>query len=182
MHEDEVISINDIPKPYRKGFIGIVIGGMHFTKMLPSDKVVELISKIEKPIILLGGPDDFQKGEEIVRSSKSTILNACGKFTINQSASLISLADEIVTNDTGLMHIATAFGKKIISLWGNTIPAFGMYPYLKKTEKSKSYIFEVPELSCRPCSKIGHKRCPKKHFDCMNKQNLNKIAEILNQN
>ena len=67
------------------------------------------------------------------------------------------------------MHIAAAFKKPIISLWGNTIPEFGMYPYLPGKE-NKFVISEVKNLSCRPCSKLGHKKCPKNHFDCMQQQ------------
>jgi ADP-heptose:LPS heptosyltransferase len=52
------------------------------------------------------------------------------------------------------MHITAALKKNIVSVWGNTIPQFGMYPYLSG-EKSK--IFEVEGLKCRPCSKLGHK-------------------------
>ena len=63
-----------------------------------------------------------------------------------------------------MMHIAAAFKKKIYSVWGNTVPAFGMSPY-KADENSK--IIEVKELNCRPCSKIGHDKCPKGHFKCM---------------
>ena len=63
-----------------------------------------------------------------------------------------------------MMHIAAAFKKKILSVWGNTIPDFGMSPYMTH-EKSK--IIQVEDLNCRPCSKIGFKKCPKKHFKCM---------------
>jgi ADP-heptose:LPS heptosyltransferase len=62
------------------------------------------------------------------------------------------------------MHIAAAFHKKIISIWGNTVPEFGMYPYMPHAE---SKIFEIRYLSCRPCSKLGYRKCPKKHFRCI---------------
>jgi ADP-heptose:LPS heptosyltransferase len=102
----------------------------------------------------------------------------CGKLTLGQSASLVKQATVVVTHDTGLMHIAAAFQKPIVSIWGNTIPEFGMYPYLPSAE-SKQFISEVKELSCRPCSKIGYSACPKKHFHCMQNQDLDKIvAEV----
>ena len=63
------------------------------------------------------------------------------------------------------MHIAAAYKKTIISVWGNIIPEFGMGPYLANKE---SQIVEVKNLSCRPCSKLGYKKCPKGHFKCMN--------------
>ena len=70
----------------------------------------------------------------------------------------------VISHDTGMMHIAAAFKKKIYSVWGNTIPEFGMYPYLSD---KNSKMIEVKDLSCRPCSKIGYDKCPKGHFKCM---------------
>jgi ADP-heptose:LPS heptosyltransferase len=74
------------------------------------------------------------------------------------------------------MHIAAAFKKRIISVWGNTIPEFGMYPYLAA---EGSEIVEMKNLKCRPCSKIGFKSCPKKHFKCMNDINEDRIVQLL---
>ena len=74
------------------------------------------------------------------------------------------------------MHIAAAFKKPIFSLWGNTIPGFGMVPYLPDELIDRSKIFEVKGLSCRPCSKIGFDSCPKGHFRCMNNLEIEKIA------
>lgn len=182
IHEDDRLSLIDLPEIFRDGFIGIVIGGMHFTKILPADKVIELIKKLEKPVVLMGGPEDFQRGETIAEATEAPVLNSCGLYSLNQSASLVFLADKIVTNDTGLMHMAAAFRKEIISVWGNTIPGFGMHPYLPKDSSRKSYIFQVENLDCRPCSKIGYDRCPKTHFNCMNKQDVDEMAKILNQN
>ena len=180
IQENERLSFVDLPKSYRNGFVGVVIGGMHETKMLPADKVIGLINQINKPVILLGGHNDFEKGEAIVEAAQGKVLNSCGQFSLNQSASIVSLADKIVSNDTGLMHIAAAYNKEIISVWGNTIPEFGMYPYLKKDESLKSHIFQVEGLKCRPCSKIGYKKCPKSHFDCMNNQDVDEMAKIVN--
>ena len=78
----------------------------------------------------------------------------------------------------GLMHMAAAFGKEIISIWGNTIPKFGMYPYYPEGVDLNTTI-EVEGLSCRPCSKIGYKKCPKGHFNCMEKIDINSIISWL---
>jgi len=72
----------------------------------------------------------------------------------------------VLTHDTGLMHIAAAFKKPIVSIWGNTVPEFGMTPYLP-LQNELSTILEVKNLSCRPCSKIGFDKCPKGHFNCI---------------
>ena len=89
---------------------------------------------------------------------------------------MVKQAQKIITNDTGLMHIAAAFQKEIHLLWGNTIPAFGMGPYAS----NNAYHYEVPDLNCRPCSKIGFQQCPKGHFHCMNQQDITKLIAQVN--
>jgi len=161
------VNIKSLPDSHQAGFIGWVIGAKFNTKVYPEEKIIEACKRTDKPIVLLGGLEDAEKGERIKNEVGDTIYNSCGKLNINQSASLIKQADKIITNDTGLMHIAAAFKKEIISLWGNTIPEFGMFPYMPGNE-NQSHIFEVKGLSCRPCSKLGYKKCPKGHFKCMN--------------
>ena len=144
-------------------FIVFVIGGQHATKMLPTEKIISIINKLNESVVLIGGAEDFERGEEIIAATENTI-NSCGKYNINQSAYLVKNAKHVITHDTGMMHIAAAFKKKIYSVWGNTVPEFGMYPYLSD---SNSKIIEVKDLSCRPCSKIGYTKCPKGDFKCM---------------
>lgn len=175
---DEVDPEN-IDSRLRKNYLSFVIGGQHFTKILPPEKAALIISQINMPIVLLGGPDDKNRGEEIIKlAPKSDIINMCGELNINQSASLVHLADVVITNDTGLMHIAAAFNRPIVSIWGNTIPDFGMYPYMPE-HKNNYVISEVVGLGCRPCSKLGYQKCPKKHFNCMMDQNMDAIVDAV---
>ncbi len=135
---------------------------------------MELCSLIQQPIILAGGKEDEQKANEIISQSfNKNIYNACGKYSINQSAFIVKNSQILITHDTGLMHIASALGVNIISVWGNTVPAFGMYPYLPK---EKYVIIENNNLNCRPCSKIGYDACPKKHFKCMNDLSMQEVV------
>jgi heptosyltransferase-2 len=161
--EDE-IDISTLPDVFSRGYIALVTGARHATKQLPVTKLISLCDETSEPVILLGGPDDRDTANAIGQQTRGTVLNACGQYNINQSASLIRQSRVVITHDTGLMHVAAAFRKKIISLWGNTIPEFGMYPYQPDPQ---SVIFEVKGLSCRPCSKIGLSKCPRKHFRCM---------------
>jgi ADP-heptose:LPS heptosyltransferase len=172
--EKENVALKTLPENFQSGYIGWVIGGKHNTKIYPEEKVVEICKSLKTPIVLLGGPGDAEKGERIQKAIGDKVFNACGKFNINQSASVVKQAHKIFTNDTGLMHIAAAFKKEIFSFWGNTIPEFGMYPYMPGEEK-KSQVLEVKNLKCRPCSKIGFQKCPKGHFDCMNKIDVKKL-------
>jgi ADP-heptose:LPS heptosyltransferase len=168
---DEV-DISMLPSPQ---YTGIVIGAAHATKKLPIQKLLELTQKIKGTIVLLGGKEDAETGEQIRNADPQRIFNACGKFNLNQSASLVKQAGSIISHDTGLMHIAAAFNKPVVSVWGNTIPGFGMYPY--SGHREHAYRAEVLGLSCRPCSKIGYDKCPHGHFKCMVHQDLDKIAE-----
>ena len=168
-----------LPETHRHGFIAVVIGGKHHTKIFPVEKVIASCKKLAKPVILLGSVEDRQRGELIAGEAGSMVFNSCGMFNINQSASLIRQSGAVLTNDTGLMHVAAAFRKPIVSVWGNTIPAFGMYPYLPEAFRTGSLMAGVEGLSCRPCSKLGFARCPKKHFKCMNDIEIGPIVDFL---
>jgi ADP-heptose:LPS heptosyltransferase len=154
-------------------YIAVVVGAKHATKQPP----VELLSSLIKNrnAVLLGGKEDADRAAQISQGKHH--LNLCGQLSLSESAWVIKHAEKVITPDTGLMHIAAAFGKEIISLWGNTVPGFGMTPYFGN-QPDNSKIFEVI-LSCRPCSKIGHAQCPKKHFDCMNRQDVAAINRAL---
>jgi heptosyltransferase-2 len=155
-------------------YIAFVIGGQHSTKILPAHKVIEVLSKISYPFVLVGGPEDKQRGEEII-SVLDRGINACGFLTLDQSSLLVKNARLVITNDTGMMHISAAFSKDIISVWGNTAPVFGMHPYLAN---ERSTMVENVDLWCRPCSKIGYSKCPLGHFKCMNEIDANEIVKL----
>lgn len=146
------------------------IGGQHETKKLPLKKQIELLEKIDTKVVLIGGKEDAKRGVEL-SEKLDHVINACGMFNIQQSASIIEQSRKVFTHDTGMMHIAAALLKPIVSIWGNTIPEFGMYPfYPKNFHDYENKILEVKDVFCRPCSKIGYKKCPWGHFKCMNAQ------------
>lgn len=178
--EKHKVKEKDIPASHHAGYIGIVIGAALNTKKLPIQKLQNLCLAIDHPIILLGGKEDSQNGEQISGVDPVKIYNACGKFNLNESADLVRRAKLIITHDTGLMHIAAAFKKNIISIWGNTVPAFGMFAYYGN-KQSIDFRFEVTPLYCRPCSKIGYQKCPHGHFKCMRKHDETSIAEKVKQ-
>jgi len=178
---EEEVDLSVLPEGHRNGYIAFAIGGNHNTKVMPEDKIIDICKKLEVPVVLLGGKEDAARGHKISSYVGPIIYNACGQFSINQSASLVRQAQTVISHDTGLMHIAAAFKKDIVSVWGNTIPEFGMYPYLPKGEGS-STIIEVKNLRCRPCSKLGFDKCPKKHFHCMNRIDADEVAAAAKKN
>jgi len=181
LSESDIVNTSTFKKQFPEGYHTFVIGGAHFTKQIPSSTLIEIANKSKLPIVLVGGPEDKSKGDEILRLAKNTVINSCGNFSLNESAAIIKQGNKVVSSDTGLMHIASAFKKEILSLWGNTIPEFGMYPYFPKEEKNKNHIFQVKDLACRPCSKIGYNQCPKRHFNCMLQIDITSIIKQLNR-
>jgi ADP-heptose:LPS heptosyltransferase len=177
--KEDVINESDLPTSHQAGYVGIVIGAALNTKKYPFHHVKKLCELLDHPIVLLGGLED---------ADKIKIYNACGKFGLNESADLVRRAKLVITNDTGLMHIAAAYKRPVISLWGNTVPDFGMYPYYGSHYLQRSAgkeiglpydILEVKKLRCRPCSKIGYDACPLGHFKCMEKINPQQVVELI---
>jgi ADP-heptose:LPS heptosyltransferase len=174
--ENEEVDIQSFPERFRNAYIAFAIGAQHATKRLPDEKIISICRKLNRPIILLGDKNDSAVAVKVQEEVGSNIYNACGKYSLNQSASIVKQAIIVISHDTGLMHIAAAFRKQVISIWGNTIPEFGMYPYLSG---DGSEMMEVKGLKCRPCTKIGFNKCPKKHFRCMNDIDEERIVAIV---
>jgi ADP-heptose:LPS heptosyltransferase len=168
----------DIPTAHSAGYIAIVIGAALNTKKMPLHKLQELCAAIHHPIVLLGGKEDYEDGKAIASIDDIKIYNACGKFNLNESADLVRNAKLVITHDTGLMHIAAALQKPVISVWGSTVPAFGMYPFYGQRNPQQYDVVQVKKLWCRPCSKIGHNKCPLGHFKCMEKISVNEIVKL----
>jgi ADP-heptose:LPS heptosyltransferase len=174
----EEIAISTLPAAFQNGYVVLVAGALKATKQLPEAKLIELCAKLKQPIIILGGKAEEELGKNISGNFENRVLNYCGKLSLSGSASLIKQAKCVISHDTGLMHIAAAFKKPIISIWGNTIPDFGMYPYFPQNDVFE-YRSEVKGLPCRPCSKIGYSSCPKGHFKCMMNQDLEEIKRAV---
>jgi len=157
-----------------------VVGGAHYTKQIPENILISAGKNSKNRVVLLGGNEDITKAKAIENNIGENCLNLVGKLSLNESAAIVKYSQKVLTADTGLMHIAAAFNREIISVWGNTIPEFGMYVLLPDNSQNKNHIFEVKDLKCRPCSKIGYQKCPKNHFKCMKEQDINGIIKILN--
>jgi ADP-heptose:LPS heptosyltransferase len=172
------------PDQYKQNlqpFIAVSLGAAHATKRMPIALLHQILRNIDAPIFLLGAKDDKASGELLIDlglQGRAVLL--AGALSLGQTASIIAQSAVLLTADTGLMHIGAALGIPLITVWGNTIPEFGMYPYTVGTE-GRYKIFEVEGLSCRPCSKIGFNECPKGHFKCMNLQPADQIEMALRQ-
>jgi heptosyltransferase-2 len=150
----------------RDKIIGLCPNAKHNTKMWPKEYFTQLGRLIQEKlgarILLFGETGDVARCSEIIRGLDERAVNLAGELSVLETAVGMDLCDVIVTNDTGLMHLAAARRRKIVAIFGPTVREFGFFPY-----RADSIVFEKKGLRCRPCSHIGSARCPKKHFRCM---------------
>ena len=158
-------------------FFNIIFQFLEFIKKLPVHKLQELCKKLAYPIILVGGTEDFNEAQEIASVDPMRIYNACGKFKLQESADLVRKSKLVISHDTGLQYIACAFNKPVLAIWGGTSPLLDVEPYYGVGNNNRYRNFLVNGLPCQPCSNFGTKACPKKHFKCMEEQNIDAIVE-----
>ena len=165
------IDKNKIPLNLKEPYIAWAVGASYKNKILSSKQIINVCNKLNQPVLLLGGKLDFLLGQKITTETiNNQVYNLCGKLSLKDSSFLVKNSRLFLTNDTGLMHIASAFKKKIISFWGCTKPSLGMYPYFADPH-SKQLVFN-PKKS--PCSKLGN-RCKYSKKGCISNIDSNLI-------
>lgn len=135
----------------------------HFTKRFPKELFVDLLKNVSIKFVLTG--DNNETDKEICSYIASRIkdcVNLCGKLNFSELAGVISKSKFVLCNDSGVLHLSEALGKKTFVFFGSTVKEFGFFPQLETTE-----VQEIHRLNCRPCSHIGRSKCPKGHFKCM---------------
>jgi lipopolysaccharide heptosyltransferase II len=159
--------------------VAVVLGGKFATKKWPTAYFISLLNQLQRPVILLGGPDEAAEAQTIKKALEVPVMVAAGKADLLESAALMATSSLVITHDTGLMHIAVALKLPVCSIWGSTVPEIGFAPY----RAENAIVVQHPgPLPCRPCSKLGHDKCPKGHFKCMTELRpemvLNQIRQI----
>jgi heptosyltransferase-2 len=112
-------------------------------------------------VILMGGEQDRPISKEVGAAIPNLFADLCGKLSLQESLALVQKARILITNDTGVMHMASALQTPVVALFGPTTRPLGFFPF-----RATSQVIEK-ELNCRPCSYHGTDRCPKDHFRCM---------------
>lgn len=136
----------------------------HYTKRYPAEKFHELLKDVKTKIILTGDANETDMNVcAYLEKNLIGAVNLCGESDIADLAGLIKGAELVICNDSGVLHIAEALGKRTFVFFGSTVKEFGFYPQLESTT-----VLEDNDVKCRPCTHIGRADCPKKHFKCMN--------------
>jgi lipopolysaccharide heptosyltransferase II len=151
--------------------IGLCPGARHFTKRWPVERFADLgvqcAHDMDAMLLVFGGPDETDLCTTLVgrineQAGPGRATHFCGQTGLLGTAATMGFCDLIVTNDSGLMHIATAMHKNIVAIFGSTVREFGFFPY-----GENAVVLERAGLYCRPCSHIGRSECPEGHFRCM---------------
>lgn len=160
--------------------MAVCFGANHFTKRYPPEGFASVISLVTSrapvQVLLLGGREDAPGAGCILsllpEEVRCRVVSLAGETSLMQTAALLERSAVVLSNDTGLMHMASAFGRKLFVLFGSSVREFGFLPWRTPYE-----LFEVPGLSCRPCSHIGRPACPCGHFRCMKDLQPSMIAD-----
>lgn len=141
-------------------FAALAPGAAHATKRWPVAhwrELAALLRQLGYGLVLLGGSAD----RELATKLGPDIANAAGEFTLQESGAGLARATVLISGDTGVMHMATGVGTRVVALFGPTVEPFGFYPYAKQA------VVLARDLTCRPCSAMGTERCPLGHHRCL---------------
>jgi len=128
----------------------------------------------------LGGKTEEEAAQLIKSELGDRSINMVNQCDLHTTGRILYDATYVISHDTATMHMAAAFRKKILSVWGATAPELGMTPYLPKQFEDKSVILQKDNLSCHPCSKLGNDKCPKGHFKCLTTLDHDKVNQKIN--
>ena len=173
---DRLLSMID--KTKSKKIIVVAPGSHWYTKTWPLDRFIEvvhgLLDKTKSSILFLGGDEEKTLGHKLERefSTNKRVFNQIGKLSLEESAYMLSQSGLLLCNDSGLMHIASAFKIKTVVLFLSTVPEFGFVPFGDYPKK----IISKP-LKCKPCNHKGLTKCPEKHFECANHISSGEVLE-----
>jgi ADP-heptose:LPS heptosyltransferase len=159
-------------------YICVAPTSVWFTKQWAEEKWVEFLNKVPSNLIvyLLGAPSDADTCERIrVEARNPRVINLSGKLSLLASAALMQKARMNFVNDSAPLHLASAMNAPTCAVYCSTIRDFGYFPLAQN-----SHIVEVKEkLECRPCGLHGYKACPKGHFDCAKKIEVNDLLKLI---
>jgi len=165
--------------------IGVCPSARHFTKIWPAERYATVATALarrwEAPVFLIGSDDDAERcrmiAERIAQESPGTrVMDFSGHCSLLEAAALMDACRIILTNDSGLMHIASARRRPVVAVFGSTVRQFGFFP-----SGPLQRVVEHPNLSCRPCSHIGRPDCPRKHFRCMLDLSTQRVLDAANE-
>lgn len=149
-------------------------GAKHFTKRWPAERWIELgrrLRSLNFAVTLIGSESERATIQQL--STQIPDARVCVGVPFKRVAATMQNADCVVSNDSGLMHLATGLDVPVVALFGPTVDWFGFFPYRARAEVIQN------SLPCRPCSAFGGPSCPKRHFRCMLDTQADRVADAV---
>lgn len=187
--EDIKSTVSAVLEKYKLGqhniVVGLAPGARHFTKRWPQDRFVQLGARLAKErnakVFIFGGKQEEEYCGDIMQMINSqhggsAAVSFAGKFSLLETVAALDYCYVVVSNDSGLMHLAAGRKKKVVVIFGSTVKQFGFFPY-----GTESIVVEQERLNCRPCSHIGLEFCPKGHFLCMKNTQVEDVFRAVNK-
>jgi len=166
-------------------FIGICPSAKHSNKMWLKERFAETAAVLAREagegVMLFGSRDEHGRCMDIEewiheKCREIPVFNLAGRTSLLETAALMDHCSIVITNDSGLMHIAAARKRKVVAIFGPTVKELGFFPY-----GTLSTVIEHESLRCRPCTHIGLPHCPKGHFKCMNEIPASRVIDAARQ-
>ena len=175
-HKEKYLAQNLLQRlPAAKPKIAIAPGSVWPTKRWPKEYYARLVKNLKDDFALIFIGSDAERdlcAWIIEQAGAQTAMNLAGELSLLQSAAIIEQCDLMICNDSGALHLANAMQTDVFAFFGPTVKEFGFYPF-----RPHDFVFEVPDLYCRPCGKHGSHACPQKHFRCMLEIEPKKVEE-----
>jgi heptosyltransferase-2 len=166
--------------PGMMGFIAVAPDAAFATKQWPLERFAEAASLLHrrsgKAIVVIGGEVGEEKKMKLRELLDIPFMDLRGKLSLLESIYLLSKASLLITNDSGPLHMAGSVKTPVVAIFGSTVKELGFFPY-----QNRYRVLEVKDLSCRPCSHIGRKKCPRRHFRCMTEISTEQVVEAARQ-
>ncbi len=180
--EKNVASLLESAGDHRRLLIGVCPAAKHWNKMWLPDRFAEagaqLAQKHNAGIVLFGsGGEEERRASEIEAQIRTLapgapVMNCAGKLSLTDAAAMMDRCALVLSNDSGLMHIAAARKRPVVAIFGPTVRELGFFPF-----GTRSVVVERDRLPCRPCTHIGLSRCPKGHFKCMTDLSVSRVVD-----
>lgn len=159
--------------------IGLAPGAHWYTKRWLKERYIELsnflIQNKKAKIVILGGREEVKLSDEIKASLLSEPITVTDSLSLMETAALLKRCKILISNDTGIMHMAAAVKTPVVAIFGPTVKEFGYYPYRVDNRVISK------DLPCRPCSTKGSSKCKINTFDCMRLISTNEVLEAVEE-
>jgi lipopolysaccharide heptosyltransferase II len=164
------------PDGGRRPLLAVAPGARWATKRWPVERFIAVAQAVAESrgaaVVVLGSQEDRPLARELCTRLEVPVLDSTGRLSLMQTAALLERCRLLLSNDSGLMHMATALQIPVVAIFGPTVQEFGFYPFRARAQVVSA------DLACRPCSTKGSAGCPRGHHHCMQHVTSSRVLSV----